>query len=430
MERKLASVQVIDSIENIEHADKIVKAKIMGWDVIIRKGEFKPKDLCVFFEIDSILPDVEWSKFMKSKKYRVKTYKIRGILSQGLALPINILGENTGPYEVGDDVTKFLGVTKHENSDRQLSEQRKTVGKFPTFIPKTDEIRIQSALGMLEELKEMDFYYSTKYDGSSGTFYNLNDKHYICSRNLIVDVSPRGSVVDSTINNRYTRVSRKYNLQYLPNNFAIQGEVCGPKIQGNKLKLKENDLFVFDVYDMSKNHYLNYNELLDFCEIWGLQTVEIERVVFQNENNYFDVSLDNFLLAAKGNYPNTDVIREGIVVRPLIERRSITLKHERFSFKVINNDYLMRHVGQSNKKKDPKEKKQEMKNPSHRITVVSCHYCPMLSNNKYNRDVYCKLSDYYGSPPNVYDSATNLSPPPDLCPLRSESFNLVINNKV
>jgi len=423
MERKLASVQMIDSIENIEYADKIVKVKIMGWDVVTRKDEFKPGDLCVFFEIDSILPDwAVWSNFLKSKKYRVKTCKIRGVLSQGLVLPMNILGENTTNYEVGDDVTKFLGVTKHEGLDQQLDEQRKTVGKFPSFIPKTDEIRIQSVLGMLEELKEMDFYYSVKYDGASGTFYNLDDKHYVCSRNL---------KIDPTMNNRYTRVSKKYNLECLPNNYAIQGEICGPKLQGNNLKLKEHDLFVFDVYDMSNNCYLNYNEFLDFCEIYGLQTVEIEHVVFQ-QHNRFDISLENFLLTAKGNYPNTDVVREGIVIRPLIERKSKTLKGERFSFKVINNDYLTRHVGQPNKEKEKTKKQQENeKRNSHRITVVSCHYCPMLTEDKcHNRNVYCKLSDYYGSKPNIHDSVTNSNPPPDLCPLRSKSFNLVINNKV
>jgi RNA ligase (TIGR02306 family) len=430
MERKLASIQVVDSIEDIEGSDKIVKIKVMGWSVVTRKGEFKPKDRCVFFEIGSVLPDnVAWSEFLKTKKYRIKTCKIRGVLSQGLVLPIDILGENADSYEIGDDVTKILRVVKYEQLNQNLEEQRIKVGNFPTFIHKTNEIRIQSALGMLEELKGFDFYYSTKYDGASGTFFNLNDKHYVCSRNVIVGVSPRDSVMEPIPNNCYTRVSKRYNLECLPNNFAVQGEVCGPKLQGNKLKLKEHDLFVFDVYDMTKNCYLDYSEFLDFCETWSLQTVEIERIVFQKYNR-FDVTLENFLTIAAGCYPNTDVVREGIVVRPLVERKSSTLGNGRFSFKVINNDYLVKNVGQSNKKKEKMEKQQDKKNPSHRITVVSCRYCPMLVEEHSFLEASCKLSSYYGSQPNVYDSAVNSNPPPDLCPLRLKSFNLIINNKV
>ncbi len=68
MERKLVSIQVIDSIAPIEGADNIVQARVMGWTVVVKKGEFAPGDRCVFFEIDSLLPDGQaWSEFMRPR---------------------------------------------------------------------------------------------------------------------------------------------------------------------------------------------------------------------------------------------------------------------------------------------------------------------------------------------------------------------------
>ena len=92
MERKLVSIQVIDDVAPIDGADNIMQARVMGWTVVVKKGEFAPGDRCVFFEIDSVLPDgPAWSEFMRPRGFRVRTAKLRGVLSQGLALPLAIL---------------------------------------------------------------------------------------------------------------------------------------------------------------------------------------------------------------------------------------------------------------------------------------------------------------------------------------------------
>ena len=111
MPRKLASVQRIHSIQPIEGADRIEQAMVQGWNVVVKKNEFEHASLVVFAEIDSVLPnDAEWAKFMEPRKFRVKTCKLRGVLSQGLALPMSILPEGSGPFEVGDDVSAVLGI--------------------------------------------------------------------------------------------------------------------------------------------------------------------------------------------------------------------------------------------------------------------------------------------------------------------------------
>lgn len=167
MDRKLVSLQCIDHLEPIPGADNIVKARVMGWDVVVKKAEFSPGDRCVFFEIDSLLPrDAPWADFMRARGFRVKTARLRGVLSQGLALPVSILPGDVPP--VGTDVSEALGVTKYEPVPANTQE---ISGPFPGQVPKTDETRLQSALGVLEELRGRDFYVTTKLDGMSATFF-------------------------------------------------------------------------------------------------------------------------------------------------------------------------------------------------------------------------------------------------------------------
>jgi RNA ligase (TIGR02306 family) len=101
MERKLVSIQSIDALDPIAGADNIMQARVMGWTVVVKKGEFSVGDPCVFFEIDSVLPDgAAWSEFMRPRGFRVRTLKLRGVLSQGLALPVSIIEGEPPPREV------------------------------------------------------------------------------------------------------------------------------------------------------------------------------------------------------------------------------------------------------------------------------------------------------------------------------------------
>ena len=113
MARKLASVQYVHDIFPIEGADRIECIGVLGWQCVAKKGEFKVGDLCVYFEIDSFLPQDERFAFLSQTNlrhndllgdgYHLRTQRFRGQLSQGLALPLSILPE--GAWKTGDDVT-------------------------------------------------------------------------------------------------------------------------------------------------------------------------------------------------------------------------------------------------------------------------------------------------------------------------------------
>lgn len=131
--------------------------------------------------------------------------------------------------------------------------------------------------------------------------------------------------------------------EVLPPGMAIQGELCGPGIQKNRLGLVSVELRVFSVYDArpGAGRFLGYQDFVSFCAEHGLTTVPIEQVVEGEDAARFEHSLDVWLERARGLYAGTKNRKEGIVVRPLVEDTSATLGG-RLSFKVISNDYLLK----------------------------------------------------------------------------------------
>jgi RNA ligase (TIGR02306 family) len=93
-------------------ADAILLAKVLGWELVVKKTEFQVGDRCVYFEIDSVLPIAQWNDHLRkepNKPLRIKTIRLRGALSQGLALPLSILNEY-GTIETDQD-GQYLNVT-------------------------------------------------------------------------------------------------------------------------------------------------------------------------------------------------------------------------------------------------------------------------------------------------------------------------------
>lgn len=331
--RQLVSIQRIESLAPIPGADQVLQARVMGWTVVVQRGEFSVGDPCVFFEIDSILPDgAAWAEFLRPRGFRVRTLRLRGILSQGLALPLSVFPvESALRHWEGGDLRDRLGVTKFEPDP---PESREVAGPFPAHVPKTDEIRLQSAVGVLDEIRGLPFYVSTKCDGASATYVRDDDGLVAASRTAALTRDAR----------HVWQVAARHRLaERIPRGVAIQGELCGPGIRKNRLGLAEVDLLVFNVYDVRAASLLPLDEMRAFCAERGLYTVPIERVVRGDEATRFEHTLEGWIEAARGRYEDTRQRKEGIVVRPIVERFSPTLNH-RLSWKVLNNDFLLEDV--------------------------------------------------------------------------------------
>lgn len=381
-ERALAYTTKVLAIEPINGADKIELITVLGWKVISKKGEFKVNDVCVYFEIDSKLPQANWSEFMASKHYKVKTMKLSkfNVVSQGLALPLNAF-DVVIPKEENVDVTNILGVTysveednarkKHNPNAKyaSMTARHKKIFKqpwakwlmkrkwgkelmflffgkksdkpkeFPSFISKTDEERIENVPWRLEENKE--WLMTEKLDGTSCT-YAMERKgkkkfeYYVCSRNVRQKDRDQECYHDSNI---YWELSDKYAIDYHLKQYlelfpdlkwvCIQGEGVG-SVQGNPLKLKENDLYVFNFKDSNMGRWsseLGKNQI----EIWGMKWVPILGTC------KLPSTMSEMKEMAEGtSMVNPDVLREGIVYRSLDGKES---------FKNVALSYLLKHNG-------------------------------------------------------------------------------------
>jgi RNA ligase (TIGR02306 family) len=338
MGRKLASVQRISSIEPIENADAIERINILGWVCVARKGEFRVGDLCVYFEIDSMLPERPEFEFMRARSWRVRTIRLRGQIAQGLALPTKDINLNISYLQEGDDVTKHLGVKKYLRPGEREVRARlfaNAKGILPGFVKKTDEFRIQSYPRLLEDMSGMEVYQTVKLDGSSMTVYfnnKIEEPFGVCSRNLNLKEDDQNS---------FWKVANNYGLREklteLGVNCYIQGELCGPGVQKNRLELNDLDVFIFNVFFLDEGRYAGMDELVSFCNHLGLKTVPTE------DTYTFGLSLEQVLERAKGKYEGTKNHREGIVVRPVKAILSPRLGYALTSFKAINNDYLLKN---------------------------------------------------------------------------------------
>jgi RNA ligase (TIGR02306 family) len=337
MERKLASVRIVNEIIPIDGADSIELAKIDGWQVVVKKGEFQVGDMCAYFEIDSFLPEKPEFEFLRKSSFkaiqdgcisrggfRLKTIKLRGQLSQGLALPIDTF-KDTAYWTEGLDITEELQVTKWEPIiPAQLAGKMK--GNFPSLLKKTDEERIQNLSSVYENFKRNKSFYATeKLDGSSATFYLNNGLFGVCSRNI--DLL-------ETDGNAFWQAARKLDIENKlrtcgTDNIAIQGELVGPGIQGNPYKLDETMVFFFNAFDIDKQKYLDYE---DFAFIVGY-LMNLLIVPILDDGYELPETIEELLLEAEGKSELCDATeREGLVIRSF---------DRNISFKVISNKFLL-----------------------------------------------------------------------------------------
>jgi len=338
--RNLATIQRISEIKPIQDADFIELVVIRGWQCVAKKGEFQPGDLCIYFEVDSFLPIDKRYEFLRKTSYRsndhmgegfrIKTVKFRGEISQGLALPATAFSEVIN-YADGADVTDLLKVRKWELPE-QVGSAGIAIGDKPFGIPTTDETRIQSIPEFLKHFIGKPYYISTKMDGTSCTIYVKDGKVGVCGRNH----EYKEDVNTCSMWAYVYKHDLKEKLLSLDEDVALQGEFCGAGIQKNRLKLFEPVLYIFDVIKISDNDRLEkcgLDDILSYCNMLDLESVPIEET-----GESFNYSFPELLERAKGKY-TSGLDKEGIVVRT---RKYGRVGNDKLSFKVINNDFLIK----------------------------------------------------------------------------------------
>ena len=401
MARKLASIVEIESCEPIPDTERLSVAtmKGKGWKVVTGRDEYHAGDLAVYFEIDSFLKsDDERYAFLKDrclKKFvsksgnvlregiRIKTIKLRGVISQGLLMPLSafvgkeilvrnqlakpedVVAEDGKPVsqeelagvyistlyylkditeegeaptikevEVGvdSDLTELLHVEHYDEVKESLQPQTGSaisadaMGNFPSvFVPKTDEERIQNLGDWFEKMKGRKWQVTVKADGTSCTIaysptIDFENPGIVCSRNLRLKNITAAGVVPL-----YWQMNQKYN---------ILGKLAEALVGGMEYAIQGEVVGPGIQKDRNKE-----SEFMFKCfRIWDIANqFEIPHVeVLKTEFPFFDeiTTMEDALKFAEGKTKEGNE-REGVVLKTCDDGPYA-------SFKIVSNKYLMK----------------------------------------------------------------------------------------
>ena len=378
--RALAYITRVTGISPMD-ADRLESVDILGWHVVCGKGEFKVGDLGVFIEVDSLCPEqppFSEMEFLKSKYYKVKTQKIRGVYSQGLFMPLSAFGDKLVDAKEGDDVTELLGITyivaadnkrkksgpmtkdekwqaiaaRHPMLRRKVPNWMKPLfflifekdlhrKEWPSWVVKTDEERVQNLV--YDHLRGEKWIVTEKIDGSSATFTMKRRKptlfdrskydFYVCSRNVVFDMP---------VKNIYWEMAEKYHIETVMWDWlkahpdvewlTLQGEVFGSGVQKRDYSSGEHHLMIFNLIDSVKDRWNTLDMGREiFNEFRGMSPVPVLDREFE-----LPATCDELLQYAEGESEIDGLPREGVILRSMDGERS---------FKAVSNSFLVKYHG-------------------------------------------------------------------------------------
>lgn len=295
--RKLVTLKTIDSIAPIPGADKIEAAHIGGWTCVVRKEEFYEGQQVFYFETDSMLPlDKEIFAFLRDRGvkekdgreyHRLKAMKLRGIVSDGLLLPFSVIhsiipdpdaqiDKCNEIMDSGGDFSNLFGVIKYE--DPILAKLGGKMTRFPDWITKTDEERIQNLPNLLGYIYQTnsfkDWYATEKIDGTSCTIWceiteDGKFNYGVCSRNYGLEEEE---------DNTYWKIAKTPLIRYRDEllspidylkekclesarattwgtntpRYVLQGEIFGEGIQNNPLGVRGQHILFYNFIEDGK----------------------------------------------------------------------------------------------------------------------------------------------------------------------------------
>ena len=344
--RKLASIQKIWKIEPIDGADRIELAHVLGWQCVVNKGQFQEMDLAVYFEVDSFLPIIPEFAFLRTSSYRktdimgegyrLRTMRFRGQISQGLLLPVSAFPAVPEGAELGTDVSELLGVRKWEIEER-ITTGGTMIGTLPYDIPHTDETRVQAEPDLIQDFAGLEYYISTKMDGSSHSVGMDENGFHVTGHNYEYKDDGNSPFYEFVKAAGLREKMEAFAGENRLRTFTIQGELCAPGIQKNRLKLSKPAWYVFTIRENGKR--VGLTQMLEICKKLQLESVPIEEIGTDLPSKY--PTVEALLERADGNYPKGGK-KEGIVIRPTepvyCERIGGTL-----SMKVVSNKYLLKN---------------------------------------------------------------------------------------
>ncbi len=363
------------TIKEHPNADALELARVGDYISIVGKGQFKTGDLGVYIPEAAVVP--EWllkeigldGKLAGKAKNRVKAMKLRGVISQGLIYPINnsdavphisfdaseitpMTPYGCLPVKEGDDVTELLGITKYEPPipssmsgevfnafGKTISFDIENIKKHPNVLEEGEEITITEKLHgtwcCFGYHPEVDCpIVTSKGLSGRGLAFKFNEAN---GKNLYMQMfdklTKQGEGINIVEQLWHVGVSEAFHEAVY-----ILGEVYGKGVQDLAyVDDNEKHFRVFDIYvgEPKKGHYLHPADVANICSVLNIETVPWLYV-----GPYSKEVVEEFTNGKETVSGKELHIREGVVIRPEVERRHDHIG--RVILKSVSDAYLLR----------------------------------------------------------------------------------------
>jgi RNA ligase (TIGR02306 family) len=300
----------IERLEEHTNAERLEIAYLEGLDfpIVVQKGLYSTGELVVYFPLDSILlPELAGKLGLKST--RIKTMKLRGEISQGFCVPVaDLLGVDADMVKAGDDLTEFTGVVKYEPPVINCGTANMTT--LPNGLEIYDLENCERHSNVVEHLMDKEVVVTEKLEGSNITIHYDTDGLKVCSRrHTIVPIPGYEHTFCRTAREGGFDVLAQAWFNQVNKPIDLRGEIIGPGIQGNIYKLTKHQIRLFDVQVDYK--YIDVDELYAHAD-------NVAPVLFRGKLRDY-LNGRTIREASNGQSVLAPVLREGIVIRPVVE---------------------------------------------------------------------------------------------------------------
>lgn len=319
--------RTISQINPHSNADSLSLAQVndLTFQFVTRKDCFQVGESVIYFPVDSCFPYplsdfLGITSMLKGKDNRIKTVTLRGEYSQGYLEKKDKIEEYLGKPINPDTLTEDLGITKFEPP--QILVKGANLCQLPPHVyvydiegcdghPSIVNLLMDQKVWITEKMEGMNFGISID---SNGTFFCNTRHHTIYNLPNFEDHS-------------FWKISKQYGFldmlselqsKYYPGrNVTLRGEFMGPKVQGNYYELKDHMVRLFEL-DVDRVPQAS-PEFIGLMRALGAEDKLVPTLAY-------DITLRQWLDGktvkemSDGKSVLIDKLREGIVIKPLIEQ--------------------------------------------------------------------------------------------------------------
>ena len=321
------TIETIRDVRPIPGADKIELATLQGMDFqfVIAKGAFTSGDRYLYFPVDSLLPVAlaealgVAGRLAGADRNRVKTIRLRGQISQGIVAALDLVPAEL--REAGPEaLTRHLGVTKFEAPEEIVTGA--ILRPLPDGASVYDIEGADRFVEMAEALMDLPGLITEKVEGSNFSVIVEGDgTTLVCQRSAVIvpaegelhtfhKVAQRARIVD---------FARALAAARPGSRIRVLGELFGPKVQGNHYRVADHRVALFDI--RAGSDWIGAEEFLRLVGDFFGDLGPVAPVLSHGATLREFLAGRTLKEASTGRSLLADVLREGIVVRPLVERQ-------------------------------------------------------------------------------------------------------------